>query len=169
MSVSPVISDTLDSADAAVVTDNQDMRNSQSTSSIHNNSRIHNSAPIAKRRKHHYFSDHYHRINKHHHRGKIAKNVTHYVIQLESIEDKKRPVARESFSSATTSSTVQAIRLGITKEELRIQKQLANQLQVAVHNENGIENNEQPPVNANRTDESTLASSSSDQIVATCG
>ncbi len=169
MSVSPVISDTLDSADTAVVTDNQDMRHSQSASSNHNNTRINNSAPIAKRRKHHYFSDHHHRMNKHHHRGKIGKNVTHYVIQLESIEDKKRPCTRESFSSATTSTTVQAIKLGITKEELRMQKQLANQLQVSIHNENVSENIEQPPENANRTDESTLASSSSDQIVATCG
>jgi len=121
-SISPIISD---SADYGVVTDNnQDPHGHKS-----------------KRRKHHHHgpSDQQAaaavvRSGNHHHRrlhnGKDATNprryqefVTHYVIQLELYDESQELNGKGSTSASSTS--VEANLLGLTKEEVRRQRQVA--------------------------------------------
>ena len=129
----------------------------------------------SKLRKHNYYQpDHHHQQHHHHHTNRFhkhrsvaremsGKNVTHYVIQLEPMEGRKRLCSTASFSSTTTNTTVQALKLGLSKEDFRKQRQNDQLLMAALHHQvedHGVRNND---------DNSTLASSSSDQIVVTCG
>ena len=177
MGISPVVASATAAADTAVVTDkNHDSHNCQQHASWGRADA--STTMLMKRRKYHHHSVE-HAPRSHRHRP-MRRHVTHYVLQLEVVEDKRKYSSRASFASNTTNTTAEARILGLTKDELRrrraqfchdpetapapiaaqVQNILAQPLQP---------NNEQRVRQGNDDDTVESTSSSPEIPVATCG
>uniref|UniRef100_A0A7S2EVQ8 PAS domain-containing protein n=2 Tax=Ditylum brightwellii TaxID=49249 RepID=A0A7S2EVQ8_9STRA len=193
MGVSPVV-DSTNTMDSAVVTDkdqdNYYAKHHHSTTRGRTEGSTTNSA---KRRKHHHHHRHAqeHTFSRNRRQRLLGSNngrssdggrrVTHYVIQLELIDGKRKFFSRASFSSTSTNTTAEAAILGLTKVELRQRRQLKQQQQASdmgVSLQGGDGNNphnpsDQPtphdPSLPRSSDDDTQDSSSDPLAVATCG